>query len=140
MKDMTFEQYWAKNEENYKKQAMKDFDRLKNGKFEAQVSINTDDDFALDIEYDFSVYANTREQLVTKLIEKFNSAKVTHGKSWSITYSDGTSNSGNKCELWDYIRTEAIAELEEQYGSDNIYVGGNQTLKINISEINLDFE
>lgn len=137
MKDMTFEQFWEQNAEKYKQQAMKDFDRLQNGKFEAVVRIDTDDDFALDIEYDFSMYAQTREELVAKLIEKFNNAKVTHGKSWSVTYSDGTSKSGNKCDIWDYIRTEAIAALEEKYGQDYIYVGGNQTININIEEINV---
>lgn len=138
--DMTFEQYWEYNLENYKFQAMKDFDRLQNGKFEARVSINTDDDFALDIEYDFSMYAMTREELESKLIEKLNSANVINGKSWSITYDDGTSKSGNQGDIWNYIRDQAIREIQDEYGSNYISVGGNQTIEIDISKINPDFK
>lgn len=99
--------------------------------FSASVEIDSDDDFLLDGEHNFTVYAENYEQLKEKLVNKLNSFKLEEVKSWSITDNEGT-RGGDYSHHWYSIRDEAIQLIQED--ERWISIGGNQTIDINIKE------
>lgn len=127
----TFEEFWNKNKQKYIDAARNDFDRFQKGNFVASVSIESDDDFDLDIGLDFQMYSDTISELRTMLIQKLTDAKLTRVCTWSIESATEKRN-GDHSDCWFAIRDYAISRLKAD--SFSISYGGNQSIHIKISE------
>ena len=111
--------------------ARKDFERIQKCKFMAAVSIESDDDFDLDIDHNFQIYSDSKSELRSMLIQKLAGAKLDRVCSWSIETAT-EKRSGDHSDSWFSIRDHAIKKLKAK--SLFIHYGGNQTICINICE------
>ena len=127
----SFEVFFAQHFAYYQSLARKDFDTLQQGPWVVNVSIDPDDDFALSIGDEFTVYGKTKREAVKNTIERLKDGTLTYCKTWSVTDSKGT-RSGDYSDRWFEIRDEAIRQLND--GETAIQLGGNQTITIDMSE------
>jgi hypothetical protein len=128
-----FENFWIENQMYYKEQAKKDFNKVSKGVFVCNVSINTDDDFSLDIGTDFEIFGNSKKEIREMLIKKLENAKFTYCKTWGRTDEKGETK-GDYSNAWFYIRDESIKMIKNK--NEQISFGGNQTIEIDICDNN----
>ena len=127
MKLTNFDDFWNEHKNDYiehaKQLALSDFKSLntkKNGKFICQFWINSDDDFSfVDDSFSFSVYGNTKKELLKNTIDFLLNLKLT-------PYSEF-----NKYK-WEWLRDETITRLRK--GETDISFGGNQEIYLSLSE------
>ena len=127
-----FEQFWISNQKRYLEMARREYDRLAQGAWIAYVSIDSDDDFSLDIEHNFTIFAVTKKELREKLSSKLQNAGLTYVKEWSVT-KNGETTSGVYTHTWTGIRDAALRFLKK--GKETYFTyGGNQTIQISIAK------
>jgi hypothetical protein len=126
-----FEKYWLENVEQYRATARKAFDRKTSGPWCADITIDEDDDFQLDVGSSFTVFGQTKKALVNAVIVKLQEAKFTYVKSWKMTNGDQVTE-GTTSSSWFSLRDEAIRRLKAK--NTMLSFGGNQTIDIHIYE------
>lgn len=131
---LTFEEYWNINKEKYIKRAMEDYNLI-NAHYIATIKINTDDDFSLDLGYDFTLYGESQLILNEKVIKHLEKLQVVNIKTIHKMI-DGKLAEFPDYNLWYDIRKEAINQVKQNY--NYIQVGGNQTITIEFSNDKLD--
>lgn len=124
----TFEEYWQANIEKYKALALIDYGNDSSYPWRADISIDDDDDFTLDINNDIRITADSHDTLISTVVERLTNAKFKYVKTWSMTDSNGVKTIGDYSHVWYEIRDEAIGELRN--GQCDISLGGNQTIDI----------
>lgn len=129
-----FDDFWNKHGdayiENAKNIAKADFKSLNSGKFVSHIDIGTDDDFFLEGGTSFSIYANTKKEVVKKTIAHLKEIKFDNIPNWAKK-ADGYLEE-NYTYKWTWIKEEAIKQLQK--GETYISLGGNQTIEVNIHE------
>jgi hypothetical protein len=128
---LTFEEFWVANFEEYRALARAKYEHQTGGRWFAIVSIDSDDDFLLDIDHDFKMYGASKDELMAELVLRLNSSGFEYLKTWSMTDSRGNRTSGDYTAAWTNIRDEAIKQLNE--GNHCILFGGNRTIEISIA-------
>lgn len=119
-----FDNFWAENKNQYiefiKSKAMEDFKVIySNEKYQASISIDSDDDFTLDCGDSIKVQGKTLLEAANNLIEALNKAKLTY-------------INGDHDKDWFNLRNESIKCIKE--GQTSFSFGGNQTVDVLISK------
>lgn len=91
------------------------------------VDIDTDDDFALDIDYELSAKADTLQEACDKMVQVLKEAKVTWSSKGSITNGDVVTQRWDKADNWYEIRDRFLRRLRR--GLIPFGCGGNQTIR-----------
>lgn len=92
------------------------------------VDINTDDDFALDIDCNLSVQADSLPAACDKMVQVLKDAKVTWSSKGSVTNGDVVTQRWDKADNWFDIRDRSVRRLRR--GLVPFGCGGNQTIHI----------
>lgn len=137
MNEKDFEEFWKEYGADYianaKSIAMADFKVLSKtrlGKFVTNISIGTDDDFQLEGGTSFTVYGDTKKEILKNTISFLRNLKFANVPSWGKEPNGNIKDSYSS--KWNWVKEEAIKRLEE--GETSFSFGGNQTIDLFISE------
>lgn len=132
-----FEEFWKEYGADYianaKSIALADFKVLSKstlGKFVADIMVGTDDDFYLEGGDSFTVYGNTKKEILKNTISFLRNVKFANVPSWAKEPNGNIKDSYSS--KWQWVKDEAIKRLEE--GETSFSFGGNQTIELYISE------
>lgn len=113
---------------------MEDYNLI-NAHYIATIKINTDNDFSLDLGYDFTLYGENQLILNEKVIKHLTQLQVVNIKTIRKMV-DGKLTEFPDYNLWYDIRNEAIEQVKQN--NNYIQVGGNQTITIEFQHYNVD--
>lgn len=99
------------------------------------VSINTDDDFELDIGYDPSTQADTLQEACDQMVQVLKDAKVTWSSKGSVSNNGVVTQRWDKADNWYDIRDRFLRRLRR--GLVPFGCGGNQTIRSSAVERSL---
>lgn len=90
------------------------------------VGIDTDGDFALDIDCNLSVQADSLPAACDKMVQVLKDAKVTWSSKGSVTNGDVVTQRWDKADSWYDIRDRAVRRLRRSVVP--FEMGGNQRI------------